>query len=88
MGAADKVVGGGMLLIAATVFIYYTTWALITPFFPNDSPIQDFFPAREWAVRIPAFILVVGMSAVGAFFGSVAIKEGRKRRAKAAMKSA
>ncbi|KAG8954652.1 Signal recognition particle [Tulasnella sp. 424] len=57
MGAADKVVGGGMLLVAATVFIYYTTWALITPFFPDDSSIQDFFPAREWAVRIPAFIL-------------------------------
>ncbi|KAG9010948.1 hypothetical protein FRB94_009428 [Tulasnella sp. JGI-2019a] len=77
-----------MLLVACIVFVYYTTWALVTPFFPADHPLQNLFPPREWAVRLPAFILIVGMVAVGSFVGLVAIKEGRKRKAKAAVKSA
>ena len=39
------------------------------PFFDASSPIHQWFPAREWAVRIPAFILVVGISAIGVFLG-------------------
>ncbi|KAF8334323.1 uncharacterized protein EI90DRAFT_2970777 [Cantharellus anzutake] len=88
MAASDKLVGAGALLVAVIVFVYYTLWALILPFFPPEHPIHNHFPPREWAVRIPAFLLVVGLSAVGAFIGSVLIKEGRKRREKNAVKQA
>lgn len=56
--------------------------SLFQPFFPADHPLQELFPTREWAVRVPAFILVCGISAVGAFFGRVMMKEARKQREK------
>ncbi|KAG5727982.1 hypothetical protein E4T56_gene19395 [Termitomyces sp. T112] len=79
MGASDKAVGVAMLLAAAVVFTYYTTWALLLPFFDSSSEIHVFFPPREWAVRIPAFILIVGISAIGLFVGSTIAKENRKK---------
>jgi len=42
----------------------------------------------ERAVRVPAFLLVIGLSGVGAFIGSVMIKEGKKKRARSAVKQA
>jgi dolichol phosphate-mannose biosynthesis regulatory protein len=50
--------------------------------------MHDLFPAREWAIRIPAFILVVGLSVVGLFIGSVVMKERAKKNAKLAIKTA
>ncbi|KAJ7582679.1 dolichol phosphate-mannose biosynthesis regulatory [Mycena floridula] len=88
MGASDKIVGGGMLLAAAVIFTYYTTWALLLPFFDSSSQIHEFFPAREWAVRLPAFILVVGLTAIGFFVGSTIIKENRKKAQKARLRTA
>lgn len=56
----------------------------LQPFFPSSHPIHDSFPAREWAVRLPAFLLVVGLSAIGLFVGNTILKESRKKRAKLA----
>jgi dolichol phosphate-mannose biosynthesis regulatory protein len=39
-------------------------------------------------VRLPAFILVVGLSAIGAFIGSTIIRENRKKAQKAKMRAA
>jgi len=88
MGLSDKALGAAMLLVASVVFIYYTTWAILLPFFPPSHPLHDLFPAREWAVRIPAFLVVVGVSAIGSFIGMVVVKEGKKQKAKAALKAA
>ncbi|KAF8495618.1 dolichol phosphate-mannose biosynthesis regulatory [Gautieria morchelliformis] len=77
-----------MLAVASIVFVYYTVWAMFLPFFPTSHPIHELFPAREWAVRIPAFILVVGLSVVGLFIGSVVMKERAKKNAKLAVKTA
>ncbi|KAJ7632644.1 dolichol phosphate-mannose biosynthesis regulatory [Roridomyces roridus] len=79
MGASDKVLGGTMLLAAGVVFTYYTTWAMLLPFFDPSSEIHNFFPSREWAVRLPAAILLVGITAIGSFVGSTVIKENRKK---------
>ncbi|PBK78203.1 hypothetical protein ARMSODRAFT_873888, partial [Armillaria solidipes] len=87
-GTSDKALGGAMLLAAAVVFTYYTTWAILLPFFDPASQIHDFFPAREWAVRLPAFILVVGLSVIGFFIGSTVIKEKRKQAQKARLRTA
>ncbi|KAI0818738.1 dolichol phosphate-mannose biosynthesis regulatory protein Dpm2, partial [Irpex lacteus] len=63
------------LLTVATIFVYYSIWTLILvlstqPLVDYSSPIHAWFPAREWAVRIPVFILILGMSAIGLFVGS------------------
>ncbi|KAI0306436.1 dolichol phosphate-mannose biosynthesis regulatory [Multifurca ochricompacta] len=77
-----------MMATAATIFAYYTTWAILVPFFAASSPIHAWFPPREWAVRLPAFILVVGLSAIGAFVGSTIIKENQKRAQKVKLRAA
>jgi dolichyl-phosphate mannosyltransferase polypeptide 2 regulatory subunit len=88
MALSDKVLGGAMLLTASVVFIYYTIWAILLPFFDTTSPIHDYFPAREWAIRLPAFILVVGLAMIGTFIGSTIIKENRKKAQKAKLRTA
>ncbi|KAJ6596920.1 dolichol phosphate-mannose biosynthesis regulatory, partial [Mycena vulgaris] len=87
-GASDKFLGGTMLLAAAVVFTYYTTWAMLLPFFDASSEIHNFFPAREWAVRLPAGILLVGVTAIGAFVGSTVIKENRKKAQRVRLRTA
>ncbi|KAI0093925.1 dolichol phosphate-mannose biosynthesis regulatory, partial [Irpex rosettiformis] len=72
---SDRMLGGLALLAIAATFIYYTIWTLILPFFDASSPIHAWFPVREWAVRIPAFTLVLGMSAIGFFVGSKIIHD-------------
>ncbi|TYJ53587.1 hypothetical protein B9479_005792 [Cryptococcus floricola] len=86
MAQSDKLLGGAMLLVAAFVFVYYTTWALFTPFLPSDSPLQSLFPAREWAIRLPLFVLLTGISVIGLFFGKVLLGEARKKKQKAGKK--
>jgi len=88
MGGTDRALGGAMLLAASVVFTYYTTWAMILPFFDSSNPIHSWFPSREWAVRLPAFILVVGLSAIGLFLGSTIIKEKRKKAEQAKLRTA
>jgi len=73
--------GSIMLLAASAVFVYYTIWAILLPFFDVANPIHSWFLPREWAVRLPAFILVVGLSAIGLFLGSTIMKESRKKSA-------
>ncbi|ETW85888.1 hypothetical protein HETIRDRAFT_122363 [Heterobasidion irregulare TC 32-1] len=77
-----------MMLAAAFVFTYYTIWAILLPFFDPASPIHGWFPSREWAVRLPAFTLVVGLSAIGLFVGSTIVKENRKKAQKARLRTA
>lgn len=88
MGASDKSLGAVMLLVAGFVFTYYTTWAILLPFFDASSPIHNYFPAREWAIRLPAFVLVVGLSGIGFFVGSTIRKENRKKAQKAKLRAA
>jgi len=88
MGASDKFLGGSMLLAAFAVFTYYTFWAILLPFFDVSNQIHSYFPPREWAVRIPAFLLVAGLSAIGAFIGTTIAKENAKKTQKARLRIA
>jgi dolichol phosphate-mannose biosynthesis regulatory protein len=58
------------------------------PFFDPSSQIHHLFPAREWAVRLPAFILLVGLSGMGFFIGNTILKEQRKAAQKARLRTA
>jgi len=77
-----------MLLVALFVFVYYTIWAILLPLLDPSDPIHDFFPAREWAVRLPVFLLVVGLTGIGFFIGSTIVKENKKRAQKARLRTA
>jgi len=88
MAASDKALGGAMLLTASIVFVYYTIWTILLPFFDASSPIHDYFPSREWAIRLPAFVLVVGLAVIGTFVGLTIIAENRKQAQKARLRTA
>lgn len=47
------------------------------PFLDASSPVHDFFPRREWAVRIPALLLVFGLSAIGCALGFSMVQRDR-----------
>ncbi|KAM5531204.1 hypothetical protein V8D89_015122 [Ganoderma adspersum] len=66
-----------MLLSAAITFLYYTFWTMLLPFFDEDSSIHDWFPAREWALRIVSLIVILGISAIGLFLGTRIITDNR-----------
>jgi dolichyl-phosphate mannosyltransferase polypeptide 2 regulatory subunit len=58
------------------------------PFIGISSPIHEWFPAREWAIRIPAIILIVGLWTVGGFIGLTVVKENRRKAEKARLRAA
>lgn len=60
----------------------------VQPFIDVSNPIHGWFLPREWAVRLPAFILVVGLSAIGLFLGSTIMKENRKKARQARLRTA
>jgi dolichyl-phosphate mannosyltransferase polypeptide 2 regulatory subunit len=60
----------------------------LQPFLPSDHPLNEFFLAREWAFRLPAFLIVVGISAVAFFIATVLRNERRKQERKRLSKAA
>jgi len=61
--------------------------ALITistqPFVDDDHPLQNLFPPRVWAIRIPVILILLGSAVVGSFLSTVMIRSNRKKALKA-----
>jgi dolichyl-phosphate mannosyltransferase polypeptide 2 regulatory subunit len=76
---ADRLVGGSMLLFSTALFIYYTFWVLLTPFIDADHFVQRYFPARHYAILIPAIAGVVAVSGVASFVALVMIRSGKSK---------
>ncbi|KAF2160483.1 hypothetical protein M409DRAFT_29104 [Zasmidium cellare ATCC 36951] len=83
----DRLVGLAMLIIASTVFLYYTVWTLLMPFVDDSHPVQHLFPPRVWAIRIPVILLLLGGAVVGSFLSIVMIRSNRKKALKAKQKA-
>ncbi|KAL9134537.1 MAG: hypothetical protein Q9175_004280 [Cornicularia normoerica] len=79
----DRLVGLAMLIVATTVFLYYTAWTLLMPFVDQGHPLHDFFPPRVWAIRIPVILILLASAVVGSFLSVVMIRSNRKKAAKA-----
>ncbi|BGO94911.1 hypothetical protein NBRC10512_006174 [Rhodotorula toruloides] len=80
MTLSDRTVGGVGLLCSISFFLYYTLWTLLSPFLPPSSPLLILFPlSREWAIRLPALILLFGLCFVGMVTGFVLIETARKK---------
>ena len=75
-----------MLGVATAVFTYYTVWTFVIPFVDDSHPFTALFPPRQWAIRIPALLLVLGVAVIGTFVGSVISKNAKKEQAKLAQK--
>ncbi|KAI8339546.1 dolichol phosphate-mannose biosynthesis regulatory [Chlamydoabsidia padenii] len=80
---ADKLVGAAAFGIAWVIFIYYTLWALVMPLLDEDSSLQQYFPAFEYAVTLPFAVLVVGIIGILGFFTYASAKQKAKQTKKA-----
>ncbi|RMZ84517.1 hypothetical protein DV737_g1126, partial [Chaetothyriales sp. CBS 132003] len=80
----DKLVGMALLVVATTVFLYYTIWTLLIPFVDDNHPLQGLFPPRVWAIRVPVILILLASTVVGSFLAMVMIRSQQKKAAKAA----
>ncbi|GAA5823389.1 hypothetical protein JCM5353_008260 [Sporobolomyces roseus] len=76
---SDQTIGRVSLVLLTILYVYYTLWTLLTPLLPSDSPVQSLFPSREWAIKIPVLILLVGFSSVGMIVGWTMIGTGKAK---------
>lgn len=65
-------------IVACMIFL--PTHVTLQPLFDEDSAVHRYFPAREWAIRIPASILITGISAVGFFTAKMMLGGQLSRR--------
>ncbi|KAI9247216.1 dolichol phosphate-mannose biosynthesis regulatory [Sporodiniella umbellata] len=79
MGSIDKIFGGCACIAAAFVFIYYTTWALITPFLEESNALLSYFPPHHWAIYLPASILFLALSLITLFFIKTTQKKAKSK---------
>ncbi|KAN0059814.1 Dolichol phosphate-mannose biosynthesis regulatory protein [Thecaphora frezii] len=61
--------GSLCLALTAACVVYYTAWALLTPFVPQGAAMLEWFPERSWAVRGPSLVLLAGLGTVAIFIG-------------------
>lgn len=57
--------------------------SLPQPFVDSDHPLQNVFPPRVWAIRIPVVLVLLGSAVVGSFLSVVMIRSNQKKAAKA-----
>lgn len=60
---------------------------MIQPFVDDSHPVQNLFPPRVWAIRIPVILLLLGGAVVGSFLSIVMIRSNRKKALKAKQKA-
>lgn len=53
------------------------------PFVDDGHPLHSLFPPREWAIRIPVILILMGTAVVGSFLSFVMIRSNRKKALKA-----
>ncbi|KAF1815779.1 dolichol phosphate-mannose biosynthesis regulatory [Eremomyces bilateralis CBS 781.70] len=82
----DRLVGLAMLIVATTVFLYYTIWTLLMPFVDEGHQLHSLFPPRVWAIRIPVILILLGSAVVGSFLSIVMIRSNRRKALKAKAK--
>ncbi|KAL9559032.1 hypothetical protein MBANPS3_000595 [Mucor bainieri] len=68
MGSTDRIFGATCVSAALFIFVYYSTWTFIVPFLSEESSLQKYFLPHEYAIYLPAAVLVAGVSFITAFF--------------------
>ena len=76
----NKLVGGFIMLFSSVIFVYYSIWILVLPFYPLDHWLWNYFPSLMYAILIPNAIL---WTAFGIFcIGLLVIVYGEKMKEK------
>ena len=57
------------------------------PFVDVGHPLHDCFPLREYAIKIPVVLLIIGVSVILSFLSLVMIKSSRKQKTKSLAES-
>lgn len=52
------------------------------PFVDEPHFLYSFFPPREWAIRIPVILLLVGSTIIGSFIGVVLLRAAKEEKLK------
>lgn len=73
--------------MATAVFSYYSAWVFLLPFLDDDSVLQSFFLPREYAIKLPLLLLLLGFLAVGSFIGKVLVNNAQKEKLKKSKKA-
>lgn len=76
-----------MLAVATAVFSYYSAWVFLLPFLDDDNVLQGFFLPREYAIKLPLLLLLLGFLAVGSFIGKVMVNNAQKEKLKKSKKT-
>ncbi|ODV78899.1 dolichol phosphate-mannose biosynthesis regulatory [Suhomyces tanzawaensis NRRL Y-17324] len=85
--ALDKLIGLAMLAVATAVFAYYTAWVFVLPFIDESNVLNSFFLPRDYAIKLPILLLLIGGLGVGSFIGNVLIKNAQKEKLKKSKKT-
>ncbi|KAI0256841.1 hypothetical protein BJV78DRAFT_312340 [Lactifluus subvellereus] len=81
MTLSDKALGGAMMAAAVTIFIYYTAWAILVPFFDASSPIHAWFPHENGLYAfLPSFWSLVYLRLEDSLGILLSKKTGSRRR--------
>lgn len=64
-------------MVVNNTFLFF-----VQPFVEKNHPIFNFFLAKEYAIAIPAALLVFAVVVIGIFIGSVLIREANKVKKK------
>ncbi|KAI9356343.1 dolichol phosphate-mannose biosynthesis regulatory [Pilaira anomala] len=81
-GSKDKIFGATCVSAAAFIFTYFSIWTFIVPFLDETSSLQKFFLPYQYAIYLPAAVLVAALSLVGAFVIKTTSKSKDKQKAK------
>lgn len=73
--------------MATAVFSYYSAWVFLLPFLDDDNVLQGFFLPREYAIKLPLLLLLLGFLAVGSFIGKVMVNNAQKEKLKKSKKT-
>ncbi|KAG2204256.1 hypothetical protein INT46_011573 [Mucor plumbeus] len=68
MGSSDRIFGATAVSAALFIFVYYSIWTFVVPFLSEDCSLQKYFLSYEYAIYLPAAVLVAGVSLITAFF--------------------
>mmetsp|Transcript_19716 Transcript_19716/g.59715 ORF Transcript_19716/g.59715 Transcript_19716/m.59715 type:complete len:85 (+) Transcript_19716:433-687(+) len=75
----NQLFGAALVGLSVAGAIYYATWVLLLPFADADEPLLQLFPARKYAIIVPAAACATGLSLLGIFVSAVILKAAARR---------
>ncbi|ORZ18915.1 dolichol-phosphate mannosyltransferase 2 [Absidia repens] len=76
----DKLIGTVGFFVSSSLFIYYTVWVLLMPFVDDGHFLHNYFPNSRHAIRIPLVIMILTLTIIFTFLGTVMVKSKHSRK--------